>query len=144
MIRDNYLADAHLSVVLDAMSEQYRLIIMSGDEIVSVCIECNSIYSILHMDFSDSKNLVPPDFLDSVATEKTNAIKEYPAWFVRRTRDGSTITKQSADIRALMPERHECKLLLDVKAYSNQYAVDPVQSVAESSHDHDRIAIGMS
>jgi hypothetical protein len=42
MIRDHYLQDAHLSVVLDAETDRYRLIIVSSNEAVSVCIECEN------------------------------------------------------------------------------------------------------
>jgi hypothetical protein len=84
---------------------------------------------------------VPPGFLDSITTGGSNANKEYPAWFVRLTRDGTIAVRQSAEIHALVLQGHERRYYVHRKALSHKSVVNPNLQRVEAKADGDRITI---
>ncbi|KAF2805582.1 uncharacterized protein BDZ99DRAFT_501776 [Mytilinidion resinicola] len=84
MVRHCYLTKAHLSLVFNTLSQEYRMILLSGCHSVSVCLE------------------LPQSFLQDLASATHPPNRNYPAWFVEVTENGTNISKQSAGIESLL------------------------------------------
>ncbi|KAF2489481.1 hypothetical protein BU16DRAFT_622985 [Lophium mytilinum] len=84
MVRHCYLTKAHLSLIFNPLTRDYRMILLSGCHSVSVCLE------------------LPQTFLQDIATATEPPKRDYPAWFVEVTENGTNILKQSAGIESLL------------------------------------------
>ena len=89
MIRDFYLADCQLTVILNPDTSRYRLILLSGCHSLSVCVE------------------LPEDFYETMADNHGNVQDAYMAWFVRVHEGGAIVTRQMASIKQFIHSQED-------------------------------------
>jgi len=108
MINDFYLPDATLSVVFDALTSEYRMILLSGCKSTCVCMKCKlstGFISLYHI----YGRLVLATFSDSF-TQNSTSNSRCPTYFVKIGWNMTTIVERSTRLASLLPANHESKL----------------------------------
>ena len=120
MIRDFYLHNAEMSLILDPSTMEHRMILLSDCHSVSVCIERKSNFSAAPIVlpnpskvFAESRKLspcnvsVPSSFFDKVSSgDLADIDSNYQAWFVQYELDGLTIVNQNVGL-GFLGQYHE-------------------------------------
>jgi hypothetical protein len=120
MIRDFYLPEAEMSLILDPLTTEHRMVLLSGCHSVSVCIECKY-YSLPSQSSSlpprkgpqSSRQLTPCNetvsrsiFEKALSNDSAGIDWNYPGRFVKYGRDGFEIVNQDAGI-GFLRQYHE-------------------------------------